>query len=126
MPRQGYWVIIAAQAPTAFRAKQPGTLLPTLRQLQRTQPDAVMKWFDAGQLWDSPAAAEDARRAQRQAPKRPAGWRPGGAHEDPRARFKLTRDEKRARFKQRLRRAPTGGDSPTGRRRRPPHKKEPK
>ena len=34
MPRFGHWVIIAANAPTAFRAKQRDTLVPTLKQLQ--------------------------------------------------------------------------------------------
>jgi hypothetical protein len=126
MPRDGYWVIIAAKAPTAFRAKQPATLLPTLRQLQRTQPDAVMKWFESGQLWESPAAANEAKRVRQSVPKRPAAWRPGGVHKDPKARFELTRDQKRARFKQRLRRDSAGGAAPTARRRRPPHKKAPK
>ncbi len=32
-------------------------------------------------------------------------WRPGGQHQDPRDRFKVPRDVKRARFKQNLRRA---------------------
>jgi len=102
MPRFGHWVIIAANAPTAFRAKHRETLVPTLKQLQRTQPDAVLKWFDGGRLWSSPAEANEAKRQRRQTPKRPQTWRPGGTHEDPRARFELSRDEKRARFKRRL------------------------
>ena len=106
MPRHGHWVIIAAKAPTAFRAKHRETLIPTLRQLQRTQPDAELRWFDGGRLWASPAEAEEARRRP-PGPKRPAAWRPGGDHRDPRARFELSRDEKRARFKRRQRREMT-------------------
>ena len=101
MRRHGHWVIIAANAPTAFRARHRETLLPTLKQLQRTQPDAVMRWFDGRRLWTSPAEANEARR--RRETKRPADWRPGGQHRDPRQRFELSRDEKRARFKRRLR-----------------------
>jgi len=36
--------------------------------------------------------------------KRGRSWRPGGAHKDPRDRFKVPRDVKRARFKDKLRR----------------------
>src|SRR5690606_16261634 len=89
--------------PTAFRARRAEDLLPTLRQLQRTQPDAVLKWFERGQIWDSPEQAADdlkARRRQRP-PVRGRDWPPGGAHRAPRAKYKLTRDEKRARFKRR-------------------------
>lgn len=99
MPRFGHWVIIAAGAPTAFRAKHRDTLVPTLKQLQRTQPDAALRWFDGTRLWVSQAEANEARRVGHRGEKRPAAWRPGGDHKDPRARFKLSRDEKRARFK---------------------------
>jgi|AP12_2_1047962.scaffolds.fasta_scaffold74743_2 hypothetical protein len=101
MPLHGHWVIIAAKAPTAFRAKRRETLVPTLKQLQRTQPDAELRWFEGGRLWSGPAEAEAARAERRRMPKRPADWRPGGDHKDPRARFELSRDEKRARFKRR-------------------------
>jgi hypothetical protein len=114
MPRHGHWVIFAANAPTAFRAKHRETLLPTLKQLQRTQPDAVMRWFDGGRLWASPEEADEARRLRRLAPKRPVGWRPGGEHRDPRARFEISRDEKRARFKRRLQSRFAGGDRKSG------------
>jgi hypothetical protein len=111
--RHAFWVIVAGQTPTAFRARRAEDLLPTLRQLQRTQPDTVLRWFDRGRLWESPAAERDALRASRQTRRtRPPDWRPGGTHSDPRARFKQTRDQKRARFKQRLtggRRKPGGG-----------------
>ena len=43
--------------------------------------------------------------AERRPPRRgKRDWRPGGDHVDPRAQFKVTRDEKRARFKERHRR----------------------
>lgn len=97
-----FWVIVDGATPTAFRARERDTLVPTLKQLQRTQPNVVLLWFDRGRLWDSPLAARDALRARRLArnDRRPE-WRPGGNHVDPRERFKLTRDQKRARFKKR-------------------------
>src|SRR5690349_919050 len=97
------WVIVSGQTPTAFRARQKDDLLPTLRQLQHTQPDTTLKWFDRGRLWNSPEEAlEDLRARRRDKPKaRGRDWRPGGAHKDPRARYQLTRDEKRARFRKR-------------------------
>jgi hypothetical protein len=105
--RTAFWVIVAGAVPTAFRAKTAEELLPTLRQLQRTQSDITMKWFELGRFWDSPEAAVKATNERRRREReRDAGWRPGGAHADPRARFKITRDEKRARFKRRLARGP--------------------
>src|SRR5262249_26167136 len=89
--------------PTAFRARQRETLLPTLHQLQRKQPAVSLKWFDRGRVWTSPDEAREALetlRRQRK-PARTREWRPGGNHRDPRKRFELTRDEKRARFKSR-------------------------
>ncbi|HUF47061.1 MAG TPA: hypothetical protein VMM93_04535 [Vicinamibacterales bacterium] len=115
MPRQGHWVIIIASTPTAFRARQPEQLLPTLKQLQRTQKDAAMRWFDGRRFWASPAEAEHAERERSKAPKRPRSWRPGGEHRDPRDQYKQTRDQKRARFKQRLRRQNEEGQRPEGR-----------
>ena len=100
--RHAYWVIVTGSDATAFRARQPEDLLPTLKQLQRTQPDAVLKWFERSRLWNSPEEAHAATRIRRRpSPQRTRDWRPGGSHADPRARFKLTRDQKRARFKQR-------------------------
>jgi hypothetical protein len=108
MPRHTYWVIVTGTDATAFRAREAEDLLPTLKQLQRTQPDAVLKWFERGRLWESPEQAlADLRRPRVRT--RGAGWRPGGSHVDPRARFKVPRDEKRRRFKQRQRRE--GGPS---------------
>lgn len=100
--RHAYWVIVTGTDATAFRARQADDLLPTLKQLQRTQPDAVLKWFERNRLWTSPEEAEATIRARRRpSPPRTRDWRPGGTHVDPRARFKLSRDQKRARFKER-------------------------
>ena len=78
-PRYAYWTILIDQKPTAFRAKEKEELLPTFVQLQRKNPDVVMKWFARGQLWESPAEALAAQRAPK-APveKRGRDWRPGG------------------------------------------------
>ena len=109
--RHKYWVIVTGTDATAFRAREPEDLLPTLKQLQRTQPDAVLKWFERSRLWESPEQAlADLRRPRVRT--RGAAWRPGGSHVDPRARFKVPRDEKRRRFKQRQRR--DGNESSPG------------
>src|SRR6186997_3459786 len=57
-PRYSYWTIIAGGLPTAFRAAEREELLPTFTRLKQKQPDAEMKWFARGKLWESP---EDAR-----------------------------------------------------------------
>jgi hypothetical protein len=105
-PRHTYWTIILEGMPTAFRAHTQEELLPTLRQLQSKHPDAVMKWFARGRLWHTPEeermAAAMKRRPARE--RRPPAWRPGGEHRDPREKFKVPRDEKRARFASKLRR----------------------
>src|SRR5262245_44451496 len=89
-PRFAYWTILIDNKPTAFRARDPRDLLPTLHQLKRTNADVVMKWFSGGRLWDSPEAAQQARRRPPpgKVEKRGAAWRPGGAHVDPRDRFR--------------------------------------
>ena len=87
-PRYAYWTILIDNRPTAFRAREREELLPTFHQLQRKSPDAVLKWFARGRLWESPLEAEEAARRPAGRPeKRGAGWRPGGQHRDPRARF---------------------------------------
>ncbi|MGE3840710.1 MAG: hypothetical protein AB7I50_03920 [Vicinamibacterales bacterium] len=117
MSRLRFWTILLGTEPTAFRASEQNDLLPTLKQLQRRHPEAVMKWFERGQLFDSPLeAAAEWRRLERE--RRPPTWRPGGEHRDPRERFALSRDEKRRRFKVRQIRStqaagPGGGSSPT-------------
>src|SRR5262245_10105348 len=73
-PRYAYWTIIAGGLPTAFRATTREELLPTFQRLREKHPDAVMKWFARGKLWDSPEAARvrrDDRRRDR--PGRPLG-----------------------------------------------------
>jgi hypothetical protein len=100
--RHAFWVIVAGSDATAFRARRPDDLLPTLKQLQRTQPDAALRWFERNRLWESPEHAALAFKARRPAPARGREWRPGGEHRDPRARYQRSRDEKRARFKKRL------------------------
>ena len=121
-PRHVYWTIIFGNQPTAFRAATREELLPTLKQLQARHPDAVMMWFARGRLWQSEEEAREAlirQRAERDRKRGPSGpdrgrprgrdWRPGGQHKDPRDRFKVPRDVKRARFKTRLRREPDTG-----------------
>ena len=91
-PRYAFWTILIDQKPTAFRAREQSELMPTLTQLRRTNSDVVLKWFARGRVWDSP---EQEREAQRQpkpvVERRTREWRPGGAHKDPRARFKKRR-----------------------------------
>ena len=109
-PRYAYWTILIDQKPTAFRAREKEELVPTLTQLRRTSPDAVMKWFARGKLWDTPEQAQWAQRNLEGArEKRSRDWRPGGEHKDPRARFKKgAKREARSTPGPR----PTGGDRP--------------
>jgi hypothetical protein len=91
-PRFVYWTIIAGGLPTAFRAAEREELLPTFKRIQEKHPDAVMKYFARGKLWESAEAARqeaDARRARApRADTRGREWRPGGEHRDPRQKFK--------------------------------------
>ena len=102
-PRYAYWTIIFGGQPTAFRAATQDELLPTFKQIQSKHPDAVMMWFARGRLWASPQQAREAL-IRRSRPQRGLEWRPGGEHRDPRARFKVPRGVKRARFGARDRR----------------------
>src|SRR6187399_3115232 len=96
-PRYAYWTILIDSKPTAFRAKEREELLPTFHQLQRKNSDIVMKWFSGGRLWESPEAARAARLVPaRPVEKRARDWRPGGAHKDPRDRFKKKNRPERA------------------------------
>jgi len=117
MARHAYWVILVGATPTAFRSSTRDVLVPTWRQLQGTQSDVTLRWFERGRLWESPEAARFGMRAKPETEKRRPDWRPGGNHRDPRARFELTRDQKRARFKDRARRTreepPAGGSAST-------------
>ena len=116
-----FWVIIDGAVPTAFRGKNREDLLPTLTQLKRTQPKVVLMWFERGRVWESPIAARAALEARRSNPRprdRKPAWRPGGDHRDPRAKYQISRDEKRARFKKRRdfeRRSDQGGPDMGGR-----------
>jgi hypothetical protein len=97
-PRYSYWTIIADGLPTAFRAAEKDELLPTFARIKHKHPDAEMKWFARGKLWDSPESARREAAAQREADVRrakqtPRDWRPGGNHRDPRQKY---RDAKKA------------------------------
>jgi hypothetical protein len=83
-PRYAYWTIIAGGLPTAFRAAERDELLPTFQRIKEKHPDAEMKFFARGKLWES---REAARTAQRPAGARARDWRPGGNHRDPRQKF---------------------------------------
>jgi hypothetical protein len=107
-PRFAYWTILAGGLPTAFRAANRDELMPTFQRLRDKHPDAVMKWFARGKLWDSPDDARAAyekrlppdRRRERGRPgagsqeTRGRDWRPGGDHRDPRQKYA---DAKKAR-----------------------------
>ena len=100
--RSSYWVIVSGQQPTSFRAREREELVPTLTQLLRTQPDTRLMYFDQGQLWETREAADEAFAANRGLGKgRGRDWRPGGDHKDPRAKYDIPRDVRRARFKER-------------------------
>ena len=93
-PRFSYWTIILDGQPTAFRAAERDELQPTLKQLQKKNPTAEMKWFARGRVWESPDEARNARQGEEAAARdavikeRGHGWRPGGEHKDPREKFK--------------------------------------
>lgn len=121
------WVIVDGTQPTAFRAREAEDLIPTLKQLQRTQPDVSLMWFERGRLWRTPEEAQRALVERRRTPTgRGREWRPGGEHKDPKARPKVPRDEKRALFKKRLISKKThGGGFPSGDDRRPAGRQRP-
>ena len=115
-PRYSYWTIIAGGLPTAFRAADREELLPTFSQIRQKHPDAQLKWFARGKLWDSPESVRlDTERRRAKPPTGSHGqaargrdWRPGGEHRDPRQKYKdakkagNTRDRKR-KFERRQR-----------------------
>jgi len=98
-PRYSYWTILAGGLPTSFRAADREDLLPTLRRLQERHPDAEMKWFQRGKIWDSPEAAVADLRNPSMARSR--DWRPGGEHRDPREPFKKAKRERNQASRQR-------------------------
>jgi hypothetical protein len=99
-----YWTILIGDEPTAFRAAEAADLKPTLVQLQRTHPEARLRWFERGRLWSSPDEAQAARLAERSGARRPSTWRPGGKHVDPRQKYKDAKKAKWTQFKQGIRR----------------------
>src|SRR5947208_3474490 len=88
-PRYAYWTILIDGKATAFRAREREELLPTFNQLARKNADIAMRYFARGKLWDNPEQAQWAGRnaIDARTEKRDRDWRPGGEHEDPRARF---------------------------------------
>src|SRR5262245_46136765 len=78
-PRFAYWTILVDDRPTAFRAAEKEELLPTVRQLQRTNKNVALKWHARGRLWESREAAvaslEKIRdgHGQKRRPDRPPG-----------------------------------------------------
>ena len=97
-PRYAYWTIIAGGLPTAFRAADRDELLPTFQRIKEKHPDAQMKWFARGKLWESQDAARIAEKrggrgrarldeAGHDSQRRSRDWRPGGEHRDPRQKF---------------------------------------
>ena len=109
-PRYSYWTIIAGGLPTAFRATDREELLPTFSRIRHKHPDAQLKWFARGKLWDSPESArrdtEERRRAKPSSESRGQGargrdWRPGGEHRDPRQKYKDAKKAGNARERKR-------------------------
>ena len=109
-PRYSYWTIIAGGLPTAFRAADREDLLPTFSQIRHKHPDAQLKWFARGKLWDSPESArldtEERRRGKPSKEPRVQGargrdWRPGGEHRDPRQKYKDAKKAGNARERKR-------------------------
>jgi len=116
-PRFVYWTIIAGGLPTAFRAAEREELLPTFKRIQEKHPDAVMKYFARGRLWESAEEAKqeaDARRARAQrADPRGRDWRPGGEHRDPRQKFKDAKKKRNLDWrKERFDRRQAGAEPP--------------
>jgi hypothetical protein len=105
-PRYAYWTILIDGKATAFRAKESEELLPTLNQLRRKNADVTLRYFARGKLWDSPEQAQWAgKNARAPQEKRNRDWRPGGTHQDPRARF-----DKKSKERQHLQLPDAGRD----------------
>jgi 23S rRNA pseudouridine2605 synthase len=58
-PRHAYWTIIVDDQPTSFRAHDVEELLPTFNRLREKHPNAQLKWFERGQLFDTRDAARE-------------------------------------------------------------------
>lgn len=112
-PRFVYWTILAGGLPTAFRATEREELLPTFQRIKEKHPDAEMKYFAQGKLWDSPEDARAAREAERRGERRGEqggegggkrefrgrDWRPGGEHRDPRQKFADAKRDRNQRWR---------------------------
>ncbi len=115
MSRFLYWTIVLGAEPTSFRAAEADELLPTLTQLRRKHPDASLRWFQRGRLWVSPDEAKAALARERADTKgRPATWRPGGKHEDPRQKYVDAKKAKWTRFKSAIRERAEARREPRG------------
>src|SRR6266850_1493495 len=116
-PRYAYWTIIAGGLPTAFRAADRDELLPTFQRIKDKHPDAQMKYFARGKLWESQDAARAAQtrggarnrggerharpdEAGRERERRSRDWRPGGDHRDPRQKFIDAKKQRNAVIRQ--------------------------
>jgi hypothetical protein len=116
-PRYAYWTIIAGGLPTAFRAAEREELLPTFKRIHEKHPDAEMKYFARGRLWQSQdeakAAAERRREGRREESARGRDWRPGGDHRDPKQKFRDAKKARNARWrKERFERRARPADAP--------------
>src|SRR5262245_19661871 len=122
-PRYAYWTIIAGGLPTAFRAAEREELLPTFKRIQEKHPDAQMKYFARGKLWESREAAQakaPTPESHRASEQRGRDWRPGGDHRDPRQGFIDAKKERNVeRRKDRFARK-NRPDTEQARRERPP------
>lgn len=112
-PRFAYWTILAGGLPTAFRATEREELLPTFKRIQEKHPDAEMKYFARGKLWESREAAQ----APPPREHRGRDWRPGGDHRDPRQKFidenrKRNQERRKDRFARNERVPPKDGAAP--------------
>jgi hypothetical protein len=73
------------------------------RDAHAPRPQPKDRWRNRPAFAKAPAGTPPTADRQRPAP-RGRDWRPGGEHKDPRDRFKVPRDVKRARFKAKLQR----------------------
>ncbi len=133
-PRYAYWTIIAGGLPTAFRAADRDELMPTFQRIREKHPDAQMKWFARGKLWESPEVARAAQnrgfrdrpregertRSDRRggpsgppAEKRGRDWRPGGEHRDPRQKFVDVKKQRNAALRKERWERKSAPDEPT-------------
>ena len=71
-PRFSYWTILVDNQPTAFRAAEIEDILPTLNRLKVKQPTAELRWFQQGQLWNTPLEAREALEKRRSEARKPA------------------------------------------------------